>query len=116
MMLFAAATQGYFFARSRIWESVLLLLVAFTLFRPGFWLDRVQPPYNELPGAELIQAAEDQPVGEPLRLQVTGPDFDYPDKLAQITLLADLGEAGDGETRLEQAGFDGHHGGRWCHP
>ena len=105
MMLFAAATQGYFFARSRIWESVLLLLVAFTLFRPGFWLDRVQPPYNELPGAELIQAAEDQPVGEPLRLQVTGPDFDFPDKLAQITLLADLGEAGDGETRLEQAGL-----------
>jgi len=46
MMLFAAATQGYFFAKSRIWESVLLLLVAFTLFRPGFWLDKVQPPFD----------------------------------------------------------------------
>ena len=32
MMLFAAATQGYFFARSRIWESAILLLVAFSLF------------------------------------------------------------------------------------
>jgi len=105
MMLFAAATQGYFFARSRIWESVLLLLVAFTLFRPGFWLDRVQPPFDELPGAQLLAAAEEQPVGEPLRLLVTGPDFDFPDKLAQITVLADLGEPGDGETRLEQAGL-----------
>ncbi len=43
MMLFAAATQGYFFARNRIWESVILLLVAFSLFRPGFWLDKLYP-------------------------------------------------------------------------
>ena len=105
MMLFAAATQGYFMARSRLWESALLILVAFTLFRPGFWLDRVQPPYDELPGSELIKAAENQPPGEPLRLLVTGPDFDYPDKLAQLTIIADLGEEGDGEMRLEQAGL-----------
>ncbi|MFK7860479.1 MAG: TRAP transporter permease [Granulosicoccus sp.] len=105
MMLFAAATQGYFVARSRVWESLMLLLIAFTLFRPGFWLDRVDPPFVELPSVQLIEAAENQPVGEPLRLQVIGPDFDYPDKLAQITVLADLGEAGDGETRLAQAGL-----------
>ncbi|NND89227.1 MAG: TRAP transporter permease [Granulosicoccus sp.] len=105
MMLFAAATQQYFMARSRIWESVALMLIAFTLFRPGFWLDMVQPPFNDLPGSELIQSAADQPVGEPLRLRVVGPDFDYPDKLARLTVLADLGEAGDGESRLEQAGL-----------
>ncbi len=105
MMLFAAATQGYFMTRSKIWESLLLVLVAFTLFRPGFWLDKVQPPYELVPSSELISVAENHPVGEPLRLRVTGPDFDFPDKLAQLTLLADLGEAGDGETRLEQAGL-----------
>ena len=105
MMLFAAATQGYFMTRSRLWESVLLILVAFTLFRPGFWLDRIQPPYNELPGSELIEAATNQPPGEPLRLKVVGPDFDYPDKITQLTIIADLGEAGDGEARLDQAGL-----------
>ncbi|MDN3722157.1 DUF3394 domain-containing protein [Roseibium salinum] len=57
MMLFAAATQGYFLARSRIWETVALLLVAFTLFRPGFWLDYVQPPFVDRPGTELIELA-----------------------------------------------------------
>ena len=36
MLLFAAATQGYWLVRSRWWESIALLLVAFTLFRPGF--------------------------------------------------------------------------------
>ena len=105
MMLFAAATQGYFLARSRWWESLALLVVAFTLFRPGFWLDRVQPPYEIVPGTELVERAEAQPVGEPLRIEVSGPDFDFPDKVTQITLLADLGEAGDGETRLENAGL-----------
>ena len=36
MMLFAAATQGFWFVKSRKWESAALLLVALTLFRPGF--------------------------------------------------------------------------------
>jgi len=44
MLLFAAATQGWFLARNKIWESVLLLLIAFTFFRPGFWMDMVAPP------------------------------------------------------------------------
>lgn len=105
MMLFAAATQGYFMTRSKIWESLLLILIAFTLFRPGYWLDKVQPPYDLMPTSQLIEIAANHPVGEPLRLRAIGPDFDYPDKMAQLTLLADLGEAGDGETRLAQAGL-----------
>jgi hypothetical protein len=46
MLLFAAATQGYFLARSRLHESAALLLVAFTLFVPNFWLDMVQPRFD----------------------------------------------------------------------
>ncbi|MEE9321450.1 MAG: TRAP transporter permease [Granulosicoccus sp.] len=106
MMLFAAATQSYFMTKSRIWESLILLMVAFTLFRPGFWLDRVQPPYDIEPGSQLIATAAAQPEGELLRLRVSGPDFDDPDKTTQITLLADFGEPGDGETRLVQAGLN----------
>ncbi|MCU0942544.1 MAG: TRAP transporter permease, partial [Hydrogenophaga sp.] len=37
MLVFAAATQGYFLTRTRWYETVALLLVCFTLFRPGFW-------------------------------------------------------------------------------
>ena len=44
MLVFAAATQGYWIVKSKPWEIVALLLVAFTLFRPGYWLDRVSPP------------------------------------------------------------------------
>ncbi|HSK40605.1 MAG TPA: TRAP transporter permease, partial [Arenibaculum sp.] len=36
MLVFAAATQGWFLTRNRLWEAAAMLLVAFTLFRPGF--------------------------------------------------------------------------------
>jgi len=105
MMLFAAATQGYFFAKSRIWESLLLLVVAFSLFRPGFWLDKVQEPYNIVSGSEILATVDTHPADEPLRVLIKGPDFDDPDKMAQITLLANLGADGDAATKLDAAGL-----------
>jgi TRAP transporter 4TM/12TM fusion protein len=105
MLLFAAATQGYFIAKSRIWESAILMLIAFSLFRPGFWLDQVDPPFIERPGTEVMQLAEAQQAGEPLRLEITGPDFDNPDKMTQITLMANLADSGDGAARLDGAGL-----------
>ncbi len=105
MMLFAAATQGYFFARNRIWETVLLLLVAFTLFRPGFWLDYVQPPFDEKPGKEVIAVAGQQPADATIRLEIVGPDPQNPDGEERTTILVPLGPAGDGLARLEDAGL-----------
>ncbi len=75
MLLFAAATQGYFLARSRIWETAALLLVAFTLFVPNFWLDRLQPAYESLPGTQFEAVLADAEPGDYLRLVVAGPDF-----------------------------------------
>ncbi|MEE4236693.1 MAG: TRAP transporter permease [Anderseniella sp.] len=105
MLLFAAATQGFWLVRSKWWETVALLLIAFTLFRPGFWLDQVQPPYDERPGTEVIQLAASQPAGEPMRLVIQGPDFDNPDKIVQTTVMANLAPEGDGAARLEGAGL-----------
>jgi hypothetical protein len=105
MLLFAAATQGFWLVRSKWWETVALLLIAFTLFRPGFWLDMVEPPYDERPGVEVIELAASQPKGEPIRLVIQGPDFDNPDKLIETTLMANLAPEGDGAARLEGAGL-----------
>ena len=75
MLLFAAATQGYFLARSRVWESGALLLVAFTLFVPNFWLDRLQPAFISIPGTAFETALRDAENGDDLRFVVSGPDF-----------------------------------------
>ncbi|MEQ8898057.1 MAG: TRAP transporter permease [Roseovarius sp.] len=72
MLLFAAATQGWFLARNRIYETVLLLLVAFTLFRPGFWMDMVAPPFEDMPPAQIEQAFGDAQVGQDIRMTVDG--------------------------------------------
>ncbi len=50
MMAFVAALQGFFFTNNRWWETALLLLICFTLFRPNFWMDRVIPPYQSRAG------------------------------------------------------------------
>ena len=74
MLIFAAGTQGYFLVRSRWYESLLLLLVAFTLFRPGFWMDRIHDPYESVPPAEFAEALERVDQGSQLRVQIAGED------------------------------------------
>lgn len=75
MLLFAAATQGYFLARSRLYESAALLLVAFTLFVPNFWLDRVQPEFERIAGLEFEEVLTGAAPGDQIRFEVLGPDF-----------------------------------------
>jgi len=105
MCIFAASTQGYFFARSRWFESLALLLVALTLFRPGYWLDKVQAPFIEHQGTEVFSVAETLPPDERLRLVVRGPDFDNPDKLVDLTMLVPMSDAADASTKLNDAGL-----------
>jgi TRAP transporter 4TM/12TM fusion protein len=103
MLLFAAATQGWFLTKARIWEIVALLLIAFTIFRPGFWMDMVYPPYVERAPTEIDQAAENTPQGEPLRLRIKGLD-DVGDEKEWVVLLP-LGEGATGEEKLANAGL-----------
>ncbi|NRA19110.1 MAG: TRAP transporter fused permease subunit [Oceanospirillaceae bacterium] len=105
MMLFAAATQGWFMFRSRKWESAALLLIAFTLFRPGYWLDQVSPPFVAESGIHALQVAEQLPDNATLRILVTGPDFDDYEEMNNTSIILNLGPSGDGESRLMQAGL-----------
>lgn len=105
MMLFAAATQQYFLVRNRIWESALLLLVAFTLFRPGYWLDKVAPPFLDKPGKEIATTAASLPADSDLKIQISGPSFNDADKATETTVVLPLGPAGDGAARLEKLGL-----------
>ncbi|MBV6634981.1 MAG: TRAP transporter permease [Mameliella sp.] len=76
MLLFAAATQGYFIAKSKLWETAVLLLIAFMLFRPGYFLDQVSEKYNSAEGPAALALMADVPEGKDVRITVEGPDFD----------------------------------------
>ena len=102
MLTFAAATQQYMFVRNRAWETVALLLIAFTMFRPGYWLDQISPPYDYRSGADIVSVAEQTPADGFLRFVVSGPDSRYGDPFT-TTVMAPMGASGDGEARLMTA-------------
>ena len=102
MLIFAAGTQGYFLTRSRWWESAALLLVTFTLFRPGFWLDMVYPPYKEVPAAEMGQLIEEAPANTSKRLWIEGTNLNGKD--IRKGVLLPLGEKGTVRERLDNSG------------
>jgi TRAP transporter 4TM/12TM fusion protein len=104
MLLFAAGTQGYFLSKSRLWESLALILVAFTLFRPGFWMDMIYPPLESAPATEIYEIAEAMPEDAQIRIRVTGEDLEER-KIDKIVMLP-LGPKASGKDRLMNAGLE----------
>ncbi|MDO2948978.1 TRAP transporter permease [Aeromonas simiae] len=103
ILIFAAATQGYFLVKSRWFESALLLLVAFTLFRPGFWMDMIHDPYRDTAPAELAQTMGQVEADSTLRLRIEGEDA--VGKLRRFTVLLPVPDGESGERRLEHLGI-----------
>ncbi|MDH3668351.1 MAG: TRAP transporter permease [Paracoccaceae bacterium] len=104
MICFAAATQGYFFAPNKIWEVPILLLIAFTLFRPGYWLDQIEAPFTAYEGTAIIEQAGALPEGTEMRVVVAGPDFDT-GEITKSTFVPEMPAPGDGAERLNGVGL-----------
>jgi hypothetical protein len=103
MLIFAAGTQGFFLVRSRWYENLLLLLVAFTLFRPGFWMDIVHDPYRDIAPTELAQALDEVAPDSQLRLRVRGEDAVGDPRT--FTLLLPVPDGETGAERLNKLGL-----------
>jgi len=103
MLLFAAATQNWFLTKSRIWESVALLLIAFTLFNPGYWLNQISEPYDNIAPAQIFDVATAADDDDTLRIRLSGEDF-VSGKIVTTTVELPLGAKsdGDGATRLDR--------------
>ncbi|HED13812.1 MAG TPA: TRAP transporter fused permease subunit [Gammaproteobacteria bacterium] len=104
MLTFAAATQHYFITKNRIWETAALLLVTFSLFRPGFWWDQIYPPLEIHPATELVQLAGKAPENGQLRVKISG-EKDSGKHFNRIVMLP-MGKRGDGVERLRQIGLE----------
>jgi len=104
MLLFAAATQSYWLTRSRLWETLGLLLVAFTLFRPGFWWDQIYAPTQIIDATQIVQQAAATPPEGKLRMTVEGENLDG--RFVTKTVMLPLGQGDDGAARLAEAGLE----------
>ena len=103
MLVFAAATQGYFLVRSRWYETVALLLVTFTLFRPGYWWDMVYPEYAMRPATELTELIAKAPADARQRIWIEGITLDG--KEIRKGVLLPLGKPGTATQRLKEIGL-----------
>ena len=104
ILVFTAGTMGWFLTRSRIYESVALILIAFALFRPDFVMNRIQPPFQQVEPSALTAALADASDGDELRLVVSGPDFDT-GETKETTLVMPISGEGSGEDRLSAFGL-----------
>ncbi len=103
MLVFAAATQGYFLVRSRWYETVALLLITFALFRPGYFWDMAHPPFENRPATELNEMIAKAPADARQRIWIEGVNLDG--KEIKKGVLLPLGAAGTANERLKRAGL-----------
>jgi len=102
-LLFAAATQGWFLVRNRIHETLILLLVTFSLFRPGYWMDMLYPPFQEVAPTELNRLVEAAPKDAKLRVWVEGLTLEGQEVTKGV--LLSLGAPGKANERLASMGL-----------
>lgn len=100
---FAAATMGWFLTRSRIWETAVLALVCFTMFRPDFWMDRIAEPTKRVAPSQITQIVDEMPRGSRIVLQVEGLTLEGDEVSKTVSLL--LESEGTPQERLRNAGL-----------
>ncbi|WP_439570291.1 TRAP transporter permease [Roseovarius mucosus] len=102
ILAFSAGTQGHFLTRSRRWESALLIVVALSLLRPGFWLDRLAPQYAVIDPARIVEIAEAAESSAYLRMVAEGESFSGA-QTRRIAVLPLGSNGASGEDRLWQS-------------
>ena len=104
MLLFAAATQGWFLVKNRWWETIALLLIAFTLFRPGFWMDKISAPFEQRSPMELVDIFDGVESGSSIRLRILGEDDVGRERSFVAPLI--VGEGETGQEKIESTGLE----------
>ena len=103
MLVFAAATQGWFVRRNRWYESAVLLVVTFSLLRPDFWLNQIVPKYRLEPASRLVELAGSSAADTGLRVQIEGTTLEG--KRVKKTVLLPLSAQGNAAQRIKSAGL-----------
>ena len=103
MGCFVAATQNWLLTRNRWYETLALLLICFTLFRPGYWLDQLQAPFDTRPASDIFSVAKAIPQGLTLRFRVMSQSRAGEDVEKVVRLTMRSGKTAD--ERLQKAGL-----------
>ena len=113
MLCFTSITFRYMFVKLNWAEMAILAVVVVALFRPGFFMDRIYPPYTELSVQELSQGVDTEEVrlhitretryGDRFRLYVFQREGDGPISWQALGITAEPTDAGN--IRITDPGF-----------
>jgi TRAP transporter 4TM/12TM fusion protein len=103
-LVFAAVTMNWFRVKNRWWEAAALAVAVVLLFRPDFFMDRIEAEYRDVPAAQVFDVARDRPSNDRVVMVIKGTTIEGDDVTKTVALQ--LGEAGpDGRKRLMDAGL-----------
>ncbi|HIF9333673.1 TPA: TRAP transporter permease [Photobacterium damselae] len=105
MLTFSVATQGWWLTKTKWWEVIALLVITFSLFRPGFWWDQIYPAKHILPGKNIEQVVANLPIGSPIELQVTGINLEGKEVSKHVLLPFD-DKAETAQQRIQSTGLN----------
>lgn len=77
--------------------------MTFTLFRPGFWMDMIHPPYDRVPATRIMEVVEQAPADDRLRVWIEGEDLNG--KKVSKGVLLPLGDKAPAAQRLNAMGL-----------
>ena len=70
ILSFSSLTQNWMLVRLRWWESLALVVVILALFRPGFFMDRVYPPFRPVDAQSFASGEVATESGQVVRFHV----------------------------------------------
>lgn len=103
ILLFAAALQGYFIVRNKLHESIMLLLIAFSLFNPGIWINMITPAYEVEEPRRIFEVMESVEAGSTVKIEVAG--FDAIGDEKDFFVFMEVPEGDTGAERLKNYGI-----------
>ena len=93
ILAFSSLTQGWMLVRVRWYEGALLAVACFMLFRPGFFMDQVAPPYEPVDFESFVSGEFTPQPERHVRLHVTR-ETDYGDRYKLFALKTPEDPAG----------------------
>ncbi len=107
ILVLSAAAQGFFFARNTIVDTLLLILIAVTLFVPSFWMNMIVPEYTEAASKDVAAVIDQHQDIEQVRIYAQGEDIDGdPLKVKSYIPVVGSGEESISRYGLFEIGLD----------
>ncbi|HDL1136654.1 TPA: TRAP transporter permease [Mannheimia haemolytica] len=103
VLAFTSATMQYIVTKNKWWETALLVVAAFALFRPGFFMDRIYPSERHIEPVQFEEQLLASKVGQNVTLKVEG--LNPYGKEIEFYAQLPVPEGATGEERLKNLGL-----------